>query len=80
MGVFGFVVSLGDFVVDFVVDFLFCLWECVPQRKKQMMRVLVVQMEKREKKMSENKIIIIMYRQATVTVYICTVTVAHGNF
>ena len=55
MGVFGFVVSLGDFVVDFVVDFLFCLWECVPQRKKQMMRVLVVQMEKREKKMSEIK-------------------------
>ena len=55
MGVFGFVVSLGDFLVDFVVDFLFCLWECVPQRKKQMMRVLVVQMEKREKKMSEIK-------------------------
>ena len=55
VGVFGFVVSLGDFVVDFVVDFLFCLWECVPQRKKQMMRVLVVQMEKREKKRSEIK-------------------------
>ena len=46
MGVFGFVVFLGDFVVDFV--------ECVYQRKKQMMmRVLVVQMEKREKKTSE---------------------------
>ena len=51
MGVFGYVVSLGDFVVDF----LFCLWECVYRRKKQMMRVLVVQMEKREKKMSEIK-------------------------
>ena len=55
VGVFGFVVSLGDFVVDFMVDFLFYLWECVYQRKKQMMRVLVVQMEKREKKMSEIK-------------------------
>ena len=55
VGVFGFVVSLGDFVVDFVVDFLFCLWECVYQRKKQMMRVLVVQMVKREKKWSKIK-------------------------
>ena len=55
VGVFGFVVSLSDFVVDFVFDFLFCLWKCVYQRKKQMMRMLVVQIEKREKKMSEIK-------------------------
>ena len=26
MGVFGFVVSLGDFVIDLVVDFDFCGW------------------------------------------------------
>ena len=32
------------------------------------------------KKRAKSEIIIIMYRRATVTVYICTVTVAHGNF
>ena len=36
--------------------------------------------EERDKKGVKLEIIIIMYRRATVTVYICTVTVAHGNF
>ena len=38
VGVFGFMVS----VVDFVVDFWLCMWGCVYQRKKKMMRVLVL--------------------------------------
>ena len=50
VGVFGFVVSM----VYFVVDFLFCLWECVHQRKKQIMRALVLQMKKSEKKKERN--------------------------
>ena len=37
---------------------------------------LVVQMEKREKKRSESEIIKILYTHATVTMYICTITVA----
>ena len=47
-----------------------------------MMRALVVQMEKRErkKKGEQLEIIKIMYRRATVTMYINTVTVTHGNF
>ena len=36
--------------------------------------------EEREKKGAKLEIIKIMYRWATVTVHICTVTVAHGNF
>ena len=36
--------------------------------------------EERKKKGAELEIIIIMYRRTTVTVYICTVTVAHENF
>ena len=41
------------------------------------MRALVLQTEKREKKKGAKlEIIKIMYRKATVTVYICTVTVA----
>ena len=36
--------------------------------------------EEREKKGVKLEIIKIMYRRATVTVYICTVTVVHGNF
>ena len=60
MGVFGFVVSM----VYFVVDFLFCLWECVHQRKKQIMRALVLQMKKSEKKKGAKlEIIKIMYRR-----------------
>ena len=39
---------------------------------------LVLQMEKREKKRSESKIIKILYTHVTVTVYICTVIVASG--
>ena len=39
---------------------------------------LVLQMEKREKKRSETKIIKILYTHATVTVYICTVIIASG--
>ena len=47
------------------------------QRKKEHdVGWLVVQMEKREKKRSESKIIKILYTRATVTVYIFTVTVA----
>ena len=56
---------------------ILCLWECVHLRKKQMMRALVLQINKREKKKGANlEIIKIMYRRATVTVHICTVTVA----
>ena len=60
VGVFGFVVSVVDF--GFIFYFcgwflILCLWECVCvcvyQRKKNMMRAMVLQMEKREKKMSE---------------------------
>ena len=77
VGVFGFVVSLGDFVVDF----WFCLWECVYQRKKQMMRGCWLCRWRRErKKRAKLEIIIIIYRRATVIVYICMVTIAHGNF
>ena len=53
VGVFGFVVSMGDFVVDFVVDFWFLILPvgvCVSKEG-----VLVVQMEKTEKKRSEIK-------------------------
>ena len=39
---------------------------------------LVLQMEKREKKMSDSKIIKILYTHATVAVYTCTVIVASG--
>ena len=47
------------------------------QRKKEHdVGWLVVQMEKREKKRSESKIIKILYTRAIVTVYIFTVTVA----
>ena len=46
------------------------------QRKKPMMRALVLKMEKREKKRGAKlEIIKIMYRRATVTVHICMVTV-----
>ena len=49
------------------------------QRKKELNDGgLVLQMEKREKKRSESKIIKILYTHATVTVYICTVIVASG--
>ena len=49
------------------------------QRKKEQDEGwLVVQMEKREKKMSESEIIKILYTRATVIVYIFTVTVALG--
>ena len=51
------------------------------QRKKEHdegENALVLQMEKREKKRSESKIIKILYTHATVTVYICTVIVASG--
>ena len=60
-----------------VVDFLFCVCGSMYQRKKEHDKGwLVVQMEKREKKTSEPKIIKILYTRATVTVYIFTVTVA----
>ena len=39
---------------------------------------LVLQMEKRERRMSESEIIKILYTHAIVTVYICTITVASG--
>ena len=55
---------------------ILCLWECVYQRKKKMMRALVLQMEKREKKWAKLEIIKIMYRTVIVTVHIYTVTVA----
>ena len=49
------------------------------QRKKEHdegENALVLQMEKREKKRSELKIIKILNARATITVHICTVTVA----
>ena len=45
------------------------------QRKRQVMRALVLQMKKREKKGVKLELINIMHRRATVTVYICMVTV-----
>ena len=65
----------------FVVDFLclYLIFDFVYQRKKDHnYGRLVLQMEKREKKRSESKIIKILYTHATVTVYICTVIVASG--
>ena len=55
---------------------ILCLWECVHQRKKQMMRALVLQIKKRERKKANLEIIKIMYRRATVIAHICMVTVA----
>ena len=71
VGVFGFVVSMGDFVVDFVVDFWFlwlifdCLWECVYQRKRRWL----CRWRRERKKGAKLEIIKIMYRRATVIVY-----------
>ena len=64
-------------MVDFL--FLWLIFDFVYQRKKEHNDGgLVLQMEKREKKMSDSKIIKILYTHATVTVYICTVIVASG--
>ena len=87
VGVFGFVVSLGDFVVDFMVDFLF-LWlifyficgsVCIRGRSRWW-ECWLCRWRRERKKGAKLKIITIMYRRATVTVHICTVIVAHGKF
>ena len=63
VGVFGFVVSLGDFVVDFVVDFLFffrCFFilsmgVCVSEEEVDDEGIGCADGEEREKKRSEIK-------------------------
>ena len=86
VGVFGFMVSVVDFVVDFlifmvdlVVDFWFCVCVCgsvcIRGRRRWWGRWFCRWRREREKR-SKLEIIKIMYRRATVTVHICTVTVA----